>query len=66
MRMPAMRMPRMMWVLLPAVYFAAKHLMDSRKTKLPMPGEKKQDPEELDRMLDSALEDSMGPATRFS
>ena len=31
----------------------------SRKPELPLPGWKKQDPAHLDKMLDTALEDSM-------
>ena len=31
----------------------------ARKPQLPMPGPNKQDPAKLDKMLDSALEDSM-------
>ena len=42
-----------------AVAYAGYSMMKSRKMGLPAPGPGKQDPEQLDRMLDTALEDSM-------
>jgi hypothetical protein len=42
-----------------AVAYAGYTMMKSRKPGLPMPGPAKQDPEQLDQMLDSAIEDSM-------
>ncbi len=43
-----------------AVAYGAYSVLKARRTGgLPAPGPKKQDPEELDRMLDSAIEDSM-------
>ena len=42
-----------------AVAYAGYSVLKSRKSGLPPPGPQKQDPEQLDRMLDTALENSM-------
>lgn len=43
-----------------AVAYGAYSVLKSRRMGgLPAPGPKKQNPEELDRMLDTAIEDSM-------
>jgi hypothetical protein len=42
-----------------AVAFAGYNLLKNRKQALPPPGPGKQDPEQLDQMLDTAIEDSM-------
>ena len=42
-----------------AVAYAGYSMMKSRTPALPMPGPGKQDPERLDEMLDTAIEDSM-------
>ena len=42
-----------------ALAYAGYNMLKSRTVALPSPGPRKQDPEELDKMLDIALEDSM-------
>ncbi|MDB5810619.1 MAG: hypothetical protein JWN94_2741 [Betaproteobacteria bacterium] len=42
-----------------AVAYAGYNMMKNRRQALPAPGPAKQDPEQLDQMLDTALEDSM-------
>jgi hypothetical protein len=42
-----------------AAAYAGYNMFKSRRRALPPPGPKKQDPEELDKMLDVAIEDSM-------
>jgi hypothetical protein len=42
-----------------AVAYAGYSMFKSRRPSLPAPGPQKQDPEQLDRMLDVAIEDSM-------
>ena len=42
-----------------ALAYAGFSMYKSRKVGLPLPGPRKQDPHELDKMLDTALEDSM-------
>jgi hypothetical protein len=39
--------------------YAGYSMFRSRIPQLPLPGPRKQDPEQLDKMLDTALEDSM-------
>jgi hypothetical protein len=48
-----------LWTTAAAVVYAGYSMMKSRKMGLPAPGPGKRDPEQLDRMLDTALEDSM-------
>jgi hypothetical protein len=45
--------------LLAAVAYAGYSMFKSRRPGLPPPGPQKQDPEQLDKMLDVAIEDSM-------
>jgi hypothetical protein len=42
-----------------AVAYAGYSMFKSRRPGLPPPGPQKQDPEQLDKMLDVAIEDSM-------
>jgi uncharacterized membrane protein YebE (DUF533 family) len=42
-----------------AVAYAGYSMYKSRKSELPPPGPQKQNPEQLDKLLDTALEDSM-------
>ena len=45
--------------LITAVAYAGYSMSKSRRPALPSPGPSKQDPEQLDKMLDVAIEDSM-------
>jgi hypothetical protein len=46
--------------------YAGYSMYRSRKTCLPLPGANKQDPAQLDKMLDTALEDSMATSDPVS
>lgn len=57
-RMPGFRSLALISAVAAAGY-AGYNAYRTRKVALPLPGPRKQDPKQLDKMLDTALEDSM-------